>query len=196
MLKDFQAEAVARFTKFEGRFNHFYLDTAGLVTVGVGCQVLVPFSPNAYGQWIERGTGGAPAYSSLVHQDYDSVRRMKPGLLASAYAQACMTRLTEPSIDTLLLARLETAQHELAGRFFDYEKIPNSKQFALIDLGFNLGVGRFMALFPNCVEAVRRRDWPEAAKESARETENPSEAVRKAFEERNAWAAAQFLEAA
>lgn len=164
--------------KFEGEVDHFYLDTVGKVTIGIGCQV---FDPTRLPMVI-RATGmSAPTADALA--EYAAVRRMEPAKKASFYRKSTRLYLPVSGIDALFNERLALAKRGLSAKF-KLDALPLPAQLALVDMSFNLGSRGLIEKFPKFCNAVVAGDWQTAAAECDR---NGIQA------ERNAWTRAQFL---
>jgi GH24 family phage-related lysozyme (muramidase) len=143
---------------FEGSVPHLYLDTKGLVTVGVGCMLAtlpdaqrLPFVPAA-----------------AVVDDWIRVRKARPGLPAHTYKP--LTRAVLP-VDCILklfnsrclsfLAALRKAQPA-------FDTFPAGVQLALLDMAFNLGAGALTNKWPSLMKACREKNWAAAAVQCTR----------------------------
>ena len=161
----------------EGRIPHFYLDTKGNVTIGIGHLVLS--SDHAANLELEP--------ESEIVSDYIAVKNSVPGLIASVYAPLCKTRMTDANIDALLDSDLAGCSGQLSHKFPGMDSFPDPSQAGLLDMGFNLGIGKLGSKFPTFCKAVDARDWATCAKECHR-LDIP--------ESRNVWTVNMFNEAA
>jgi GH24 family phage-related lysozyme (muramidase) len=150
----------------EGVISHMYLDTAGLVTVGVGNQL-----PNAAEAqklaFVNRQTFKV-ATKDEIKTDFDTVKKQTKGLKASAYKQHTKLDLPTKDIDTLLDTRIDGFKKELKLKFPKFDTYPMTVQFALLDMAFNLGTNGLVTKFPTFKKAIEAEDWEKAAKESQR----------------------------
>jgi len=171
-----RAKLAASISQSEGRISWLYRDSAeeGNATTGVGHLVasypaaqLLPFdTPITAGEWQELMS--APV-----------------GLVASAYRQYTVGRLSYDAIDSLLDLDLSAAEKSLSARWAKFPAFPESAQMALVDMVYNLGLGGLLK-FTHLCAAVDSQDWATAAKECHRQ--GISEA-------RNQLTAARFQEA-
>lgn len=191
-----EVQLVLPFTaKFEGNIPWMYLDTAAVVTVGVGCALLS----------VEEALGlpfiapsGAKASAEQIAADYQRVRSMKPKLLPKNYRCATSLTLSNEVVNTLLSNRLEKAVVNLRNIFpACYDTFPLSGRAALVDMMYNLGAGRagppasgFRA-YHHVIAALSAAppNWQAAASNCARNAHMP------AFDARNAWTKQMFLDA-
>lgn len=158
------------FERWEGRVNHLYLDTAGLVTVGVGCQV---FDPKELRMLVD----GRDATEAEVAADMLAVRAMQAGLLAKNYAQATLCRMSDEQVDKLFNRRLEPF---LAATAWLPSDAPDEAREVIVDMAFNLGLDRLQKKFSKFCAAMRAGDWAAAAAECERE---PKDLLKR----RNQW---------
>jgi GH24 family phage-related lysozyme (muramidase) len=161
-----------------------YLDTAGLVTVGIGHMIpnlnwarQIPF--------VVRSTG-APTTPADIAADFRVVSAAAKGQAMPAYQRITALNLPEGWA-------VEDASQRLRGEYLpalkaqypEYENYPPSVQQALLDMIYNLGAGG-LAKFGHLRAAVRAGQWQAAAHACHRM------GIQQA---RNDWAAAQFLAA-
>lgn len=172
MTPDLLAQIKANCEQTEGRIPHFYLDTKGNVTIGIGhycpnveAALLIPLSP-----------------MGAVASDYAAVQDAPPGLLAQSYSPMCDSRMTDADIDALLEDDLTACSAQLATKL-PFDTAPDPAQCAVLDMAFNLGTAKLMSGFPSFVAAFKGGDWATCAKECHR---------KGISEERNLWTAKLF----
>ena len=143
--------------QWEGAVDHCYLDTAGVVTVGVGFALhslqdvwKLPWSPNA----------------QAACADWNIVKGQAKGHLASFYKRFCMARLPVAHMRPLFAAKMQGFQKLIAERWKLYDQ-PINAQVALSDLVWNVGPAG-LNKFAKLHAAVMARDWETAAVESRR----------------------------
>lgn len=141
---------------FEGIVPHLYLDTAGVMTCGVGFAVpsvaelvKLPWWPNAF----------------EAQADYRIVRGQPAGRVASFYAPLCKARLLSNGMQAVFAARVAEFRRNM--RDWSLERQPLPVQLALVDMAYNLGAGG-LSKFAKLRAAVNARDWSTAAVESHR----------------------------
>lgn len=120
--------------KHEGRVAHFYLDTSGYVTVGIGhlvrnlvmaCQLnMVP--------------------QNAIAADFHKVKGMQKGAIASAYAWRTTARMSDPAMDQLFEADARLFLAELRSSLPKFDAWPAPAQTAVFDMAFNLGLAGFL----------------------------------------------------
>jgi hypothetical protein len=138
-----------------------YLDGPGNVTAGVGH--LIANAGVAAGLGF---VGGDPA------ADWQAVKAASPGMKVAAYQSLTTSRLPDASMDALKQSDLGRTQAALLAANPGCAGWPVAVRIACLDMGFNLGVGKFHAQYfgPGCHfgPACGRGDWASAAVESAR----------------------------
>jgi GH24 family phage-related lysozyme (muramidase) len=173
--------------EMEGCTDHFYLDGAGLVTIGVGCRISI----------MDRGAGlqmflddGDLASLEQIGADYETVRHMKPGLALKEYRQATRCRMRDDQIVALFNERWHAIQLEIEAYTGPISELPMPAQMGIMDMAFNVGATGVVHGFPSFTKAFETRDWATCAIECIR-LENPphSNGVQPS---RNVWTADQF----
>ena len=172
---------------FEGQVAHFYLDTVGRVTIGVGNMV-----PGvAAAQQLPLVTGsGAPATADQIAQDFARVSALPKARMPSFYAAPGCPILTSDAIAALLKTRLQAFDAELRQLFPAFDAWPLPAQLAAMDMIFNLGPRKVLTGYPRLLAAGRVRDFRGMAANCSRDASVASFAIR------NAWTQRQFLAAA
>ena len=190
---------LAGLERFEGRTAYIYNDSANPPnrTVGVGCLLE---DPGAACRLPFRNVGeGRPATAAEITADFLRVKAMPGGLASHLYRVregGPVIELDDDAIATLGIAKLTLdfipGLREIFPRFDDF---PNPAQCTLIDMAWNLGLGRppspehrasGLYGFPSLIAACNRGDWEAAAKESH---------VATSRDVRNQWRSEQFLAA-
>ena len=175
------SELKADFNLWEGRVPHMYLDTKGLVTVGVG--KMLPDAAAAQALPFVRRDNGAAATSDEIRRDYDTVRAQPKAMLAGSYRKFTQLDLPDAAIDALLKTTADKFIADVAARYSGWATLPAPAKRALIDMAYNLGVGGLME-FVRLKAAVEARNWDVAAKECERRGISPT---------RNDWTRDLFL---
>ena len=150
----------------EGRVNHLYLDTVGAVTVGVGN--MLPTAESACKLPFRILSNDGRANINFIAEEFYMIQRQLPAKKASYYRQFCHLYLPESDIDDLLDLRVDEFERRLRTDFLAFDDYPENVQLALFDMAFNLGNDGLMKKFPKFCNAVRSKNWPEAAVQSTR----------------------------
>lgn len=166
--------------QFEGSVRWMYLDTRGLVTVGVG--KMLPNTGTACGLPFH-GPNGL-AFPDEVISDYRRVQTMPPGLKPGAYFVEGCCMLSDQDVRNLLAKTLQEFDLQLHEIFHSFDEFPEPSKIGLLDLIFNLGPNKLSKQYVHLNAAVNRQDWITASKECYRE--GPSQY-------RNDWCKQQFL---
>ncbi len=122
--------------RWEGRSRHVYMDTEGHPTVGIGFNLDRP---------------QAKREIEALGLDYDKVRTGAQDL-------------TDGQIDQLFSKTTDEAISGARQAVTNFDDIPEDKQVVLVDMVFNLGVGKF-SKFRKTIDAVEKEDWLQAALE-------------------------------
>lgn len=173
---------IQHFIDVEGRADHFYLDTKGIVTVGIGCQVFDPMTIR-----MSIGIAGAPASHEQIMADFQAVRSMKPGLLLKNYRAVTTCRMSDADILALFEEQWTQTRLELESHLGPITETQMPAQMAIMDMAFNMGVGRLFEQpphgFPHFIAAFKAQDWDLCAQECKRDGVQQS---------RNDWTRQQF----
>lgn len=170
--------------EFEGVVEWMYLDTRGLVTVGVGEML----SDAASAQSLAfADSSGQPATQDAIQNDYNRVRALEAAQGAGFYRVPTSLVLPPPAIDTLLRSRVTEFDGQLSSRFPAYAGFPDPAKLGLLDMIYNLGGPKLFGTFHHFMNCIDNQDWPGAAANCHRV--GPSQA-------RNDWTRQQFLAAA
>jgi GH24 family phage-related lysozyme (muramidase) len=173
--------------RLEGRVNHFYLDTVGKVTIGIGHQVaseaaaaeLPLYIPRMFGWWLRKATAEEKQaeYQFVQLNGPDTLYRYK----ASYYKQFTRLILLDDDIEKLLLNHINIFYDELCqlynrknGFYRDFDEFPDEVQMALFDMIFNLGMTNLRSAWPKFNGAIKIEDWKTAAAESRRSQVSPA----------------------
>ena len=171
--------------KFEGSVPWMYLDTGGVVTVGVGCQLSTPSSARGL-PFLD--PSGIPANAGEILRNYEQVLKMEPGMKPEFYRTPSSVLLAETTISSLLMRRVKECDADLGSSYsFGYGSAPQPAKLALLDMLFTLGPHGLFRGFPELMTDVQHTDWAAAALHCHR---------KGVSKERNAWTAAQFKAAA
>lgn len=176
-------EVQTDFARWEGKISHMYLDTKGLVTVGIG--KMLPNVATAQALGFVRKSDNAAATAAEIETDFKEVSKQAKGNLASTYRQYTKLDLPDSVIYALLKSVVEGFEDDLEKNFTGYKSYPVAAKRALLDMIYNLGLDGLLK-FKKLKEAVEAGKWKKAAEECHRS--GPSE-------ERNGWTRDRFIEA-
>lgn len=142
---------------FEGVVPHLYLDTAGLVTGGVGFM----FPELADAQRLPWEP------SRALELDWAIVRTLAPGRAPDFYRRQTTARLPEPAMRAEFARRLAAFEAQVMRSLPAWRTYPEPARIALLDMAYNLG-GNFLVKWPHLQTAALSRDWARCAAESHR----------------------------
>lgn len=162
----------------EGETRYMYLDTRGLVTTGIGHMLKTADAATKL-PWHHKKTG-LPATPAEVKQVFDKLRTSwaefrhenpkGPNTFEAAhYEKVSDLELPEGFARQDALARL---QHDflpkLRSVFPGFDSYPMPAQKAIVDMAYNLGIGKLRDGFPKFVALCRDGEFGLAAPQSHR----------------------------
>ena len=154
--------------EFEGYAEHMYLDGKGNVTIGIGIMLASAAAAKSAGIKFTNRDSHAAATNDEIEADFDSVKKAPSGLFPpSKYEKFTKLDGDSASLKKGLDARLKSAEADRKAFYKDFDKLPSSVQYALLDMAFNLGRGG-LAKYKKLKMALEDKDWKTAAKESNR----------------------------
>lgn len=162
-----RAEVVKNIIKFEKNINHFYLDSVGKVTVGIGH--LIPNKMAVRSVVMYKRINMLPGAVANLQE------KQKRGYRAEWYAKHSTLIMKDKDIKALLNKHVDSFYRELTtiyskakGYQDDFDNFDKYVQAAIFDMIFNLGAHKITANFPNFDKALKAGDWRKAAYESNR----------------------------
>lgn len=170
--------------KYEGKFNHLYLDTKGKVTVGVGHLVANRVAISHVNLYKTKNK--LPTQLATLPEkqaEYDKISRLPWGNRYGAATFKSHTSLImkDTDINLLLDKHINSFYKELSNIYKkangypdDFDKLHKNVQLALFDMIFNLGATKIISSFPNFNKALKASDWKKAATESNRPDVSPA----------------------
>lgn len=176
-------ESYSALRRWEGTVPYMYLDSVGLVTIGIGFML-----PNVYAASTLPfvNTDGSPSTQEEIAADFNRVKSLPQNKLPTAYHSFSSPLLPDAEIVKLTASKINSFEVSLRRMYPDYGIYPDAVKIALIDMIYNLGAAKLQAQYPKFNAAVRAHDWQLAASQCHRN--GPSA-------DRNAWAYQQFMEA-
>jgi GH24 family phage-related lysozyme (muramidase) len=157
----------AKMEKYEGKVSHMYLDSKGLVTVGVGHLL----KDLASAQKLNfKKSNNMLASKGEIKADYDAVKKQSKNRIASFYKKHVVLKLLDVDMNALTNKHIDSFEGELKRIFSDFSTYPTEVKFALFDLIFNVGMTDLNNKWPNFKAAIKAKDWTKAAKESNRKS--------------------------
>jgi GH24 family phage-related lysozyme (muramidase) len=161
--------------RHEDMYGWMYLDSVGKVTVGIGTRLgdaeeakKLPFTRDYQGmcrmvspEEIEQ------AYNAVAADSVAQVARY-PKRSAGSYETTTDLRLPIEVAKALRDKHIEDDYHNLKILFYEFDSFPEDAQIALFDMIYNLGASGLELKFPRMNDAVRAKNWLEAARQSHR----------------------------
>jgi GH24 family phage-related lysozyme (muramidase) len=177
-------EVLTDFENWEGKISHMYLDTKGLVTVGIG--KMLPNIAAAQELDFVRRADAVAATAEEIAADFSAVSAQAAGKIAGTYRKYTSLDLPDEAIGDLLKTVVEGFENDLEQSFAGYDSYPLPAKRALLDMIYNLGLDGLLK-FKKMKASVEAGDWTTAAAQCHRN--GPSD-------ERNNWTRDLFLDAA
>ncbi|SCC01439.1 hypothetical protein GA0061071_104101 [Kosakonia oryzendophytica] len=152
----------------EGFKNAMYQDSEGNITVGIGHLIVnltaalaLPFTRThtTHGHGDDEDTEVSASDKDITTAFNAIKANPKAWTLA---------HLTNKAVIETCIKDVQTTEAGLRGLYSDYDSFPDGVKTALVDMGFNLGIGKLKSAFPAFNAAVNKKDWATAAKESHR----------------------------
>src|SRR5262252_8893630 len=148
----------------EGNIPYLYLDTRGLVTVGIGHMLADPVAAT---KLPFKRTDGLTASSTEIQNEFRTVKAQEPAHVASYYKPFTKLHLEADAVMALLNADIAATEKSVTTQYAVYPTYPNSPQDALCDMCFNLGPGG-LKKYTKLRAAAELKDWKACADECHR----------------------------
>lgn len=162
--------ALAYFTAHEGKVEHMYLDSRGLVTVGIGRMLPTPAAAQEL-PFVLRGTS-APASANIIALEWQAVLAQERDRLASYYRQCTVLDLPGAAMDADFARSVTSFSAVLRRHFPKFDSFPDPAQLGLLDMVYSEGEG---VLFlprppgsPHFCAGALSEDWLLCAQECRR----------------------------
>jgi GH24 family phage-related lysozyme (muramidase) len=148
------AAAIVAFvtTNEGGSWLSLYLDTAGVVTIGVGLALFATEYAHSY------GPGAAEAW--------ETVHAAPRGMAAEWYAGLTPWRAQQADVDAVFAEEISARYGELVAQFPDAPTWPVAAQVATFDVAYQCGAD-LVDHWPHLSAALRSQDWREASEQCA-----------------------------
>jgi len=186
-----RTEVASKIIKFENKINHFYLDSVGKVTVGVGHMIPNKQSVSSITMYrIVNKLPGAMATLLEKQKEFDNISKQKRNYKAEWYAKHTTLMMKDTDITAQLNKHIDSFYKELSitytkakGYPDDFDKLDKDVQAALFDMIFNLGATKLTKVFSKFDNAIKAGNWKLAAAESNRPQIDPrrNDYVKKKF---------------
>lgn len=154
---DDDEELLADLLRWEGNVRYMYLDSKGLVTVGIG-NLLRTVDDAKKLPFVNATNGGTPASEAEIAQAYAAVSQLPANKTRGTYKMTPSIELTDETSRDLALARTKNEfLPRLRRAFPDFHLYPKSAQRFMLDMAYNGGVGIFKKR--NMVGLIEQRQW-------------------------------------
>lgn len=159
-------QIVRKLIEFEAPLNFMYLDTKGLVTVGIGHQI---FSAEDAQQIPFLDKAGKPVPKVEIRRQYEFLKNsFLPNYKAISYQKLTNIHISEDTMANLMDANLQDIDRQLKLLFHGFDNYPSNIRLVLFDMAYNGGVNKLRIGYPKFIEAIRKGNWRAAADESHR----------------------------
>ena len=161
LTKDLKQEIL----KFEGLKLNFYLDSKGILTVGIG-QNVNNFNDFKNLNIINKQTGN----TLNSNQKTDLNSQIMQDISNNTFTEKNYSNLeiSKNDIYNQFNTMLEKSYNELEQKIDNFDKFPTSVKQALVDMQFNMGNKKFSEdTWPKLFKAIDNRDWQTAGKEAS-----------------------------
>lgn len=145
----------------EGFERAMYLDTKGLVTVGIGC-LLAKVADACALPFVRRGTTAA-ATKDEIAVAYNRVSVAPKGLIAKSYRNLTNIELPDEEVLGLFRRKVDEFSAQLEAVYPGFSTFPDPAQAAIFDLAYSMGTHKLLTEWPNLNGAIARGDWTTAA---------------------------------
>ena len=150
--------------KNEGQTDFTYLDKGGNKTIGDGININNRSMYNSV-NWLN--PKGEPGRAEEIEWDWQNISQQPKGYRADFYKDKTKLRISEEEIKRLYNNAVKEHIRIAANRFPGFESFPPEAQLCILDMEYNLKDFN-SSNWPHFFDAVSRRDWEEAAKQSNR----------------------------
>src|ERR1043166_1585827 len=169
-----EGEYIKKLKVFEGFADHMYLDSKGFVTIGVGILLSNAGAAKSAGITLSNRETGKAATTEEIATDFDSVKKAPKGMFPPSKYEKYTKLYASAGLDSALKQSLNTAKSDAKSFFPDFNSLPESTRWALVDMAYNLGgagrkkFAKLKAALEKAVESKKKEDFEAAAKESKR----------------------------
>nr|MBQ0090990.1 hypothetical protein [Candidatus Enterousia merdequi] len=161
LTKDLKQEIL----KFEGLKLNFYLDSKGILTIGIG-QNVSNFNDFKNLNILDKRTGNP----LTTNQKSDLYSQIIQDISNHTFHERNYYNLeiSKNDIYTQFDKMLEKSYEELEKKIESFNSFPTSVKQALVDMQFNMGNKKFSDdTWPKLFTAINNRDWKTAAQEAS-----------------------------
>lgn len=162
-----RTEVVKNILTFEKRINHFYLDSVGKVTVGIGHMMPNKTAVSSITMYkVKNKLPGTMATLIEKQKEFDTILKQKKNYKAEWYAKHTTMIMKDADSTSLLNKHVDSFYKELSSTYKkskgypdDFDKLDKDVQAALFDMIFNLGANQIVNKFIKFDTALKASDW-------------------------------------
>ena len=153
--------------EFEGYADFMYLDTKGIVTIGVGININSLSTVKRLKHIFYNEKTGKAATEKEIEEAFNSIKKAPKGLNVKRYKQYTILQAKGEELELLLAKRKKDAWDDVRQFFPQTTNLPVVARYALFDMAFNLGRGNLLK-FEKLRKALADNNLKAAAIESHR----------------------------
>lgn len=151
-------DVVEKLKEYEGSVSHMYLDSVGLVTVGIGS--LLQRAEDAQKLPFMVRDSGAPANAEQILHEWELLAAMQQNNYAASYFKRFTDlELSDEAIAQQTIDHLEHFYDGLVREVDGFDDFPEASKKAIMDMTFNLGLNGVVRKFPKFITAFRNKEW-------------------------------------
>jgi GH24 family phage-related lysozyme (muramidase) len=158
-------EYLSHLKEFEGFADPMYLDSVGVVTVGMGIALFSEQHAKRI-RFFNRDNSTLASHTA-VSTDFHNVKAAPKAGLMKGYRRFTKLSASKDDLDAALDYEFSVALGDVVSYCPEYHRLPIPVQYALLDMSFNLG-GPKLKRYQNLKRALLVSDWETAARESHR----------------------------
>lgn len=169
-----ESEYLKKLKVFEGFADHMYLDSKGYVTIGTGIMLASADAAKSSGITFTNRETTKAATAEEIAADFDSVKKATKGMFPPSKYEKFTKLYASGGLDNVLKQSLNTAKNDAKSFFPNFNSLPESARWALVDMAYNLGgaglkkFAKLKAALDKAVKSKKQEDFEAAAKESKR----------------------------
>src|SRR4051812_14426547 len=134
-----ESEYLKKLKVFEGFADHMYLDSKGYVTIGVGIMLASADAAKSSGITFTNRETGKAATAEEIAADFDSVKTAAKGMSPPSKYEKFTKLYASGGLDNVLKQSLNTAKNDAKSFFPNFNSLPESARWGLVDMAYNLG---------------------------------------------------------
>jgi len=164
------SECINHFRSYEGSVSHFYLNTLGVPSIGIGCPVRL--KEDAMGLELYNNYDNHSATFQEKVEEWERFRTLETGKDVLYYHKRSSYYARNTFLELLFTRSLQNIINEIRDKVCDLEEFKPLAQVVLLDMAFSQGVKKLTTEFQRFIQAFLLRDYAGAALSCERDFEN------------------------